>query len=110
MENYKKVLHRIEKEWADFMNSERFFDEEENRVEKMKIKKLIVQVWEDKSLSKASKDQLIDNSIRLLGEHTGFAEDLMISDEIMEALIEKKILDANMYDVLFSNSPVKRWL
>lgn len=56
MENYKKALYRIEKEWADFMTSERFFDEEENRMEKMKIKKLIVQVWEDKSLSKASKD------------------------------------------------------
>ncbi|MGG5577609.1 hypothetical protein ACPDHL_09735 [Myroides sp. C15-4] len=110
MENYKKALYRIEKEWADFMKSERFFDEEENRVEKMKIKKLIVQVWEDKSLSKASKDQLIENSIRVLGAHTGCAEDLMISDEIMEELIEKKILGANISDVFFSNSPMKRWL
>lgn len=110
MENYKKALYRIEKEWADFMKSERFFDEDENRVEKMKIKKLIVQVWEDKSLSKASKDQLIENSIRVLGEHTGCAEDLMISDEIMEELIEKKILGANISDVFFSNSPMKRWL
>ncbi|MDM1406966.1 hypothetical protein [Myroides sp. DF42-4-2] len=110
MENYKKTLYRIEKEWADFMKSERFFDEEENRMEKMKIKKLIVQVWEDKSLSKVSKNQLIENSIRVLGEHTGCAEDLMISDEIMKALMEKKILDANIYDVFFSKSPMKRWL
>ena len=110
MENYKKTLYRIEKEWADFMTSERFFDEEENRMEKMKIKKLIVQVWEDKSLSKVSKNQLIENSIRVLGEHTGCAEDLMISDEIMKALMEKKILDANIYDVFFSKSPMKRWL
>ncbi len=92
------------------MTSERFFDEEENRMEKMKIKKLIVQVWEDKSLSKASKDQFIENSIRVLGEHTGCAEDLMISDEIMEELIEKKILGANISDVFFSKSPMKRWL
>lgn len=110
MEKYNKVLHVIEKEWSDFMKSERFFDEVENRAEKMKIKRLIEQVREDVSLSKENKDQLIENSIRLLGEHTGCAEDLMISDEIIDALIEKEILDIHIYDVFFSNSPMKRWL
>ena len=110
MNEYEKIIAQIEFEWSAFVQSERFFDEEENRKEKGKIKKWIEKVDQDQSLTKEQKKKMFDQGIQLLGEYTGCAEDLEISDEIMGALIDKQILAKESYEIFFSHSPIKRWL
>ncbi|WP_281323354.1 hypothetical protein [Flavobacterium aestivum] len=109
MDKYLKDLKILKKEWTYFIKTNPLSTFEENKLEKIKLKEIILKIFNDQELLDAEKKELIESSVKLLSKFTGCSEDLFISREILNDLIDKNIVDEYVYEIFNNNSPVRRW-
>jgi hypothetical protein len=84
-------------------------DFNENLKIKNNIKDLIIKIRNDASLTENNKQLIINESLKLLAENTGCAEDCKISEIILNELEDRQIIDKNNIEYYFSNENTGRW-
>ena len=111
--DYRSEINKIRNSLKNYYN-EQFKSEEEEYIENKKvkeqIKKLIIQVYNDITLSEADREYLIKVGVELLAKNTGCAEDLEIAEEILDSLFDDmKILSQENSDNFYEQYLCKRW-
>jgi hypothetical protein len=67
-------------------------------------------VNDDNSISDTDKKLLIQESLKLLAENTGCAEDSEIAEDILDFLFyNQKILNQKNIDFFYNHSSTERW-
>ncbi|WP_051891554.1 hypothetical protein, partial [Lysinibacillus sphaericus] len=81
--DYRSEIDKIRDSLKNYYN-EQFKSEEEDYIENKKtkeqIKKLIIQVYNDSTLSEANKGDVIKVAVELLAKNTGCVEDVVIAE------------------------------
>jgi hypothetical protein len=85
-------------------------DFNENLKIKNNIKELIIEIKNDASLAEKNKQLIINESLKLLAENTGCAEDCKISEIILDELKDKQVIDDNNIEYYYSNENTGRWI
>lgn len=110
---YRSEIDKIRNSLKNYYNKQFNSEKEdfiENKKNKEQIKKLIIQVYNDSTLSEPDIRNLIKAGLELLAKNTGSAEDREIAENILDSLYyDMKILrqeDIDNYYEQFSN---RRW-
>ncbi|MGE8036315.1 hypothetical protein [Lysinibacillus xylanilyticus] len=108
-----KIRDSLKNYYKNYYN-EQFKTEEEDYIENKKtkeqIKKLIIQVYNDSTLSEADKGYIIKLAVELLAKNTGCAEDLDIAEDILDCLFnDMKILSQDNIDNFYEQFSCGRW-
>jgi len=87
-----KIRDSLKNYYKNYYN-EQFKTEEEDYIENKKtkeqIKKLIIQVYNDSTLSEADKGYIIKVAVELLAKNTGCVEDVVIAEDILDSLFNE---------------------
>ncbi|KFA58447.1 hypothetical protein A9G34_05385 [Gilliamella sp. Choc4-2] len=109
MQKYLRLLEEIANEWDIFYkNLDATY--EDNVKEKEKIKIIIEQFYNDCSLTQEDKNELLFKFIILLAKYSGCAEDLEISENLLNSLENMKIINQKYYDLFYANTSTNRWM
>ncbi|MEK5487405.1 hypothetical protein [Lysinibacillus sp. FSL M8-0355] len=111
--DYRSEIDKIRDSLKNYYN-EQFKSEEEDYIENKKtkeqIKKLIIQVYNDSTLSEANKGDVIKVAVELLAKNTGCVEDVVIAEDILDSLFnDMKILSQENIDNFYEQYSSKRW-
>ncbi|MEK5487396.1 hypothetical protein [Lysinibacillus sp. FSL M8-0355] len=111
--NYRSEIDEIRNSLKNYYN-EQFKSEEEDYIENKKtkehIKKLIIQVYNDSTLSEADRGYIIKIAVELLAKNTGCVEDVVIAEDILDSLFnDMKILSQENIDNFYEQYSSKRW-
>ncbi|MEC1180003.1 hypothetical protein P9B03_15995 [Metasolibacillus meyeri] len=109
----EKIRDSLKNYYKNYSN-EQFKSEEEEYIENKKtkeqIKKLIIQVYNDSTLSEANRGDIIKVAVELLAKNTGCAEDVEIAEDILDSLFyDMKILNQENIDSFYEQYLCKRW-
>ena len=109
MQKYLRLLEEIANEWDIFyQNLDATY--EDNVKEKQKIKIIIEQFYNDNSLTQEDKNKLLVKFINFLAKYSGCAEDLEISENLLDSLESIKIIDQKYFDLFYANTRINRWM
>ncbi|MFC9538982.1 hypothetical protein ACFTQ7_03765 [Lysinibacillus sp. NPDC056959] len=108
-----KIRDSLKNYYKNYYN-EQFKTEEEDYIENKKtkeqIKKLIIQVYNDSTLSEADKGYIIKVAVELLAKNTGCVEDVVIAEDILDSLFnDMKILSQENIDNFYERFSCGRW-
>lgn len=111
--DYRSEIDKIRDSLKNYYN-EQFKSEEEDYIENKKtkeqIKKLIMQVYNDSTLSEADKGDIIKVAVELLAKNTGCVEDVVIAEDIFDSLFnDMKILSQKDIDNFYEQYSSGRW-
>ncbi|WP_042474015.1 hypothetical protein [Bacillus ndiopicus] len=111
--DYQSEIDKIRDSLKNYY-SKQFKNEEEDYIENKKtkeqIKKLIIQVYNDSTLSEANREHIIKVGLELLAKNTGCAEDGEIAEDILESLFyDMKILSKENIGNFYEQYSCKRW-
>ncbi|TKI69483.1 hypothetical protein FC756_09040 [Lysinibacillus mangiferihumi] len=111
--DYRSEIDKIRNSLKNYYN-EQFKSEEEDYIENKKtkeqVKKLIMQVYNDSTLSEADKGYIIKVAVELLAKNTGCAEDVEIAEDILDSLFnDMKILSQENIDNFYEQYSSRRW-
>ncbi|WP_337982484.1 hypothetical protein [Lysinibacillus sp. C5.1] len=111
--DYRSEIDKIRNSLKNYYN-EQFKSEEEDYIENKKtkeqIKNLIIQVYNDSTLSEADKGDIIKVAVELLAKNTGCAEDGEIAEDILDSLFnDMKILSQENIDNFYEQYTSRRW-
>ncbi|AVK96349.1 hypothetical protein FCT18_07910 [Lysinibacillus sphaericus] len=111
--DYRSEIDKIRNSLKNYYN-EQFKSEEEDYIENKKtkeqIKNLIIQVYNDSTLSEADKGDIIKVAVELLVKNTGCAEDGEIAEDILDSLFnDMKILSQENIDNFYEQYTSRRW-
>lgn len=111
--DYRSEIDKISDSLKSYYN-EQFKSEEEDYIENKKtkeqIKKLIIQVYNDSTLSEADKGGIIKVAVELLAKNTGCVEDVVIAEDIFDSLFnDMKILSQKDIDNFYEQYSSRRW-
>lgn len=111
--DYRSEIDKIRNSLNNYYN-EQFKSEEEEYIENKKvkeqIKKLIIQVYNDRTLSEADRGYIIKVAVELLAKNTGCAEDEEIAEDILDSLFyDMKILSQENIDNFYEQYSCRRW-
>ncbi|WP_431808041.1 hypothetical protein [Lysinibacillus sphaericus] len=111
--DYRSEIDKIRDSLKNYYN-EQFKSEEEDYIENKKtkeqIKKLIMQVYNDSTLSEADKGDIIKVAVELLAKNTGCVEDVVIAEDIFDSLFnDMKILSQKDIDNFYEQYSSRRW-
>ncbi|MEK4171407.1 hypothetical protein MHI22_07520 [Lysinibacillus sp. FSL L8-0312] len=111
--DYRSEIDKIRSSLKNYYNKQ-FKSEEEDYIENKKIKeqikKLIIQVYNDRTLSKTDRGYLVKVGVELLANNTGCAEDVEIAEDILDSLFyDMKILSQEDIDNFYEQYLCKRW-
>jgi len=115
--DYQSEIDKIRNSLKNYYNNycnEQFKSEEEdyseNKNNKEQIKKLIIQVYNDSTLSEAERGYIIKVGLELLAKNTGSAEDGEIAEDILDSLFDDmKILSQEDIDNFYEQYSCRRW-
>lgn len=111
--NYRSEIDKIKKRIRSYYNKQFSSDEEdysENKRNKERIKKLIIQIYNDETLSEADSAYLITSGLELLAQYTGNADDEAIAEAILDSLFyEMKIINQEDIDKYYEQHSNRRW-
>lgn len=108
-----KIRDSLKNYYKNYYN-EQFKTEEEDYIENKKvkeqIKKLIIQVYNDSTLSEADRRYIIKVAVELLAKNTGCVEDAEIAEDILDCLFDDmKILSQEDVDNFYEQYSCRRW-
>jgi hypothetical protein len=110
---YQDEIKRLKIVLESFYNKQFSSEEEElkeNRGNKNLIKKLIILANSDEHLSDSDKQLIINDSLKLLAENTGCAEDSEIAENLLDYLFyDVKILNQKNIDEYYNYTSTGRW-
>ncbi|WP_432702819.1 hypothetical protein [Lysinibacillus sphaericus] len=111
--DYRSEIDKIRDFLKNYYN-EQFKSEEEDYIENKKtkeqIKNLIIQVYNDSTLSEADKGDIIKVAVELLAKNTGCVEDVVIAEDILDSLFnDMKILSQENIDNFYEQYSSRRW-
>ncbi|MFJ6267074.1 hypothetical protein ACIQGW_19125 [Lysinibacillus xylanilyticus] len=111
--DYRSEIDKIRNSLKNYYN-EQFKSEEEEYIGNKKVKeqkkKLIIQVYNDSTLSEADRGYIIKVAVELLAKNTGCAEDLDIAEDILDCLFnDMKILSQDNIDNFYEQFSCGRW-
>ncbi len=111
--DYRSEIDKIRNSLKNYYN-EQFKSEEEEYIENKKtkeqIKKLIIQVYNDSTLSEADRGYIIKVEVELLAKNTGCVEDVVIAEDILDSLFnDMKILSQENIDNFYEQYSSRRW-
>ncbi|WP_337982481.1 hypothetical protein [Lysinibacillus sp. C5.1] len=111
--DYRSEINKIRDFLKNYYN-EQFKSEEEDYIENKKtkeqIKNLIIQVYNDSTLSEADKGDIIKVAVELLAKNTGCVEDVVIAEDILDSLFnDMKILSQEDIDNFYEQYSSRRW-
>jgi len=111
--DYGSEIDKIRNSLKNYYNKQFKSEEEdyiENKNNKEQIKKLIIQVYNDSTLSEAERGYIIKVGLELLAKNTGSAEDGEIAEDILDSLFyDMKILSQEDIDNYYEQSSNRRW-
>ncbi|MCS1382130.1 hypothetical protein NXZ75_07970 [Lysinibacillus sphaericus] len=111
--DYRSEIDKIRNSLEDYYNKQCNSEEEdffENKKNKEQIKKLIIQVYNDSTLSEPDIRNLIKAGLELLAKNTGSAEDGEIAENILDSLYyDMKILRQEDIDKYYEQVSNRRW-
>ncbi|GAB0170622.1 hypothetical protein LSPCS325_40590 [Lysinibacillus sp. CTST325] len=108
-----KIRNSLKNYYENYYNNQ-FKSEEEDYIENKKvkeqIKKLIIQVYNDSTLSEADRGYLIKVAVELLAKNTGCVEDAEIAEDILDSLFnDMKILSQEDIGNFYEQYSCRRW-
>ncbi|WP_107924717.1 hypothetical protein [Lysinibacillus parviboronicapiens] len=111
--DFRSEIDKIRNSLKNYYN-EQFKSEEEDYIENKKtkeqIKKLIIQVYNDSTLSEADRGYIIKVAVELLAKNTGCVEDVVIAEDILDSLFnDMKILSQENIDNFYEQYSSRRW-
>ena len=111
--DFRSEIDKIRNSLKNYYN-EQFKSEEEDYIENKKtkeqIKKLIIQVYNDSTLSEADRGYIIKVAVELLAKNTGCVEDVVIAEDILDSLFnDMKILRQENIDNFYEQYSSRRW-
>lgn len=97
-EHYKKEFISEEVEYND------------NFLHKKNLVEYVIECYIKNELDIVSKKKTLADTLGILSEFTGCADDLEILEKLLDILIEKNIIDKKEYNNTIEMSSVSRWL
>ena len=97
-EHYKKEFISEEEEYND------------NFSHKNNLVQFVIECYSNNKLNTVSKKKILTDTLNILSEFTGCAEDLEILEKLLDILIEKNIINMKEYNNTIEMSSVSRWL
>ena len=111
--DYRTEIGKIRNSLKNYYNTQFKSEEQdysENKKNKEQIKKIIIQVYSDRTLSEATKADVIKVGLELLANNTGCAEDGEIAEDILDSLFyDLKILSQEDIDTYYEQFSNRRW-
>lgn len=111
--DYESEINIIKNSLTNYYNKQFKSEEEayiENKRIKGQIKKLIIQVNNDRTLSETNRGCVIKVGLKLLAKNTGCVEDIEIAESILDSLFnEMEILSQEDIDNFYEQYSSRRW-
>ncbi|WP_421662228.1 hypothetical protein [Lysinibacillus telephonicus] len=111
--DYESEIDKNRNSLKNYYNKQFKSEEEdylENKKVKGQIKKLIIQVYNDRTLSETDRGYVIKVGLELLAKNTGCVEDVEIAEDILDTLFnDMKILSQEDIGNFYEQYTSRRW-